>query len=383
MSSTAEKSKTDDAMGDNKYLNLPLNLQSSKENVAIQLGVGESLPKQNSDSHGRPMESYAQMIAKAIKSSSSYSASLPEIYEFITSKYPFYCENRMHWKNSVRHNLTVQKELFKRLPGYELDARGCSRWTLADGFEELLQKRQKRRNSSLRTAGQKYSVRPKFKKIVQIEKNTISPRALNPGPQIQISPPESPASVTSVSAPEDNVVFNDPSFANLTSAESVSLTDSDSSVLYQDHYIYTKSNFESSDRSETALWETAISGEVLPGELSPYKEDFYPSPPEAVPVSIWKNESVPLQVGELTPLSTLDVFQVLHSNEVGLSPLYEQQLGRPAISNFRYYVDGENQQNGMRSQLAIYGNARSLIVPKTPIDQVLVVDTNCPPLCTV
>ncbi|XP_071942879.1 uncharacterized protein [Antedon mediterranea] len=314
--------------------NLPHSPQSLKENIPLEndyLGM-QGL---HNESQGRPQDSYAQMIAKAIKTSGSNSATLQEIYDFITSRYPYYCENRMHWKNSVRHNLTVQKDLFRRIPtiGNEPEARGCSRWTFVDGFEELLIKRQKRRNPSLRTPGQKHTVRSRVKKVDSqpVEKQLIMPptviKVLSP---IQpISPPDSPASLSPSVSQENHVMFNDPYFTNLTPASSVSPTDSDSSVFYQD--FHTKTHFVSTDINGCSLLDSLISGEVLPGELSPYKEDFYPSPPKAVPVSINKNEPA-FRLSELTPLSNLDVFYVL-----GNERTYDR---RGICGNLRYCLNG-------------------------------------------
>lgn len=57
--------------------------------------------------------SYVEVIANAILSSPRTQRTLSEIYSFIQHNYPEFTENRVRWKNTVRHNLSLH-ECFQR-----------------------------------------------------------------------------------------------------------------------------------------------------------------------------------------------------------------------------------------------------------------------------
>ncbi len=64
---------------------------------------------------GRPPYSFSALIAMAILSSPKKMRTLPEIYDFIAEKFSFYQRGDKKWKNSVRHNLSLNK-CFKKAP---------------------------------------------------------------------------------------------------------------------------------------------------------------------------------------------------------------------------------------------------------------------------
>lgn len=57
--------------------------------------------------------SYIQVISYAILTSPQKRLTLAEIYDFIQNNYPSFTENRVRWKNTVRHNLSLH-ECFQR-----------------------------------------------------------------------------------------------------------------------------------------------------------------------------------------------------------------------------------------------------------------------------
>ncbi|ELA41006.1 uncharacterized protein VICG_01965 [Vittaforma corneae ATCC 50505] len=63
----------------------------------------------------KPTDSYALMIYKALESAPEGRLTLAEIYAWIESHYPYYQTADQVWKNSIRHNLSLNPT-FKKIP---------------------------------------------------------------------------------------------------------------------------------------------------------------------------------------------------------------------------------------------------------------------------
>ncbi|CAG8822888.1 2333_t:CDS:2, partial [Gigaspora margarita] len=76
---------------------------------------------------GKSPYTYATLINYAIASSPNKKLTLNEIYNWIMENYPYYKTAGAGWKNSIRHNLSLNKR-FVHVP--RQDSRRGSYWTL-------------------------------------------------------------------------------------------------------------------------------------------------------------------------------------------------------------------------------------------------------------
>ncbi|WFD30853.1 Forkhead transcription factor [Malassezia sp. CBS 17886] len=78
--------------------------------------------------------SYAGLIGQAILSSSDGRLSLAEIYQWISSVYPFYERGDRGWQNSIRHNLSLNKSFVKLERESSIPGKG-GWWAIESGHE--------------------------------------------------------------------------------------------------------------------------------------------------------------------------------------------------------------------------------------------------------
>lgn len=80
-------------------------------------------------SREKPDNSYAAIIGQAILSSPENRLALQDIYEWITTVYPYYQRGEQTWMNSVRHALSTMA-VFRKVPRTRME--GKSLWAIFD-----------------------------------------------------------------------------------------------------------------------------------------------------------------------------------------------------------------------------------------------------------
>ncbi|CAG8596570.1 17132_t:CDS:10 [Dentiscutata erythropus] len=108
----------------------------AKTNIAPSIAKGDNTSKSTApkistfsapgNPNVKPCYSYSSLIGQALMQAPGRTLALAEIYKWISDTYPFYKQDQDGWKNSIRHNLSLNSA-FIRVPRQE-DRLHC--WTI-------------------------------------------------------------------------------------------------------------------------------------------------------------------------------------------------------------------------------------------------------------
>ncbi|XP_071166048.1 forkhead box protein fkh-2-like [Mytilus edulis] len=86
------------------------NHSDSDESIAqVQLSLDRSIKNILSITNDKPSQSYIAMISMAILSKPNKKLLLNDIYQYIMDNFPFYNNKEKAWRNSIRHNLSLNE----------------------------------------------------------------------------------------------------------------------------------------------------------------------------------------------------------------------------------------------------------------------------------
>uniref|UniRef100_A0A1B6C6J1 Forkhead box protein L2 n=1 Tax=Clastoptera arizonana TaxID=38151 RepID=A0A1B6C6J1_9HEMI len=115
--------------------------QNSSKESSVTTSPSSTLPSStgkltscttSSDPLTKPPYSYVALITMAIESSITKKATLAEIYNYITTNFPYFSDNhKKGWQNSIRHNLSLN-ECFYKIPRDPTSSERKGNWWAID-----------------------------------------------------------------------------------------------------------------------------------------------------------------------------------------------------------------------------------------------------------
>lgn len=120
----------------------PAKKQKFEQSEPFDLPHPQEMPSVVDDGQ-KPTQSYAELIGMAILRAPNRRLTLAQIYKWISDNYSFYRSNEGGWQNSIRHNLSLNKNFIKQERPKDDPGKG-NYWAIKPGEERpfLLGKKQ-------------------------------------------------------------------------------------------------------------------------------------------------------------------------------------------------------------------------------------------------
>ncbi|GFU30163.1 forkhead box protein L2 [Nephila pilipes] len=131
--------------GNNKPVKLTSSISGPSKNM-LSASTTSNIPGTVKQELPRPPFSYVAMIRQAILESPSKRLTLQEIYSYVLETFPYY-ESKDGWKNSIRHNLSLNK-CFIRVPREGGGEKKGSVWTFDPAFNDMFEGNNFRRRNA-------------------------------------------------------------------------------------------------------------------------------------------------------------------------------------------------------------------------------------------
>ncbi|GFX25476.1 forkhead box protein L2 [Trichonephila clavipes] len=133
-----------------QLINKPMKLTSSisTSSKMISATTASNIPGTVKQELPRPPFSYVAMIRQAILESPNKRLTLQEIYSYVLETFPYY-ESKDGWKNSIRHNLSLNK-CFIRVPREGGVEKKGSYWTFDTAFNDMFEGNNFRRRKRMK-----------------------------------------------------------------------------------------------------------------------------------------------------------------------------------------------------------------------------------------
>jgi len=156
-----------------------------RQNTATSSSSTASTTNSERNGSSKPPYSYVALIAMAIANAPSKKATLSEIYNYITQRFPYFEKNKKGWQNSIRHNLSLN-ECFIKIPREGGGERKGNYWTLDPQYDDMFENGNYRRRRRMKRP---YRTGSHFQKIFGEPYGNFPPRGVFPQPSYQTYPP--------------------------------------------------------------------------------------------------------------------------------------------------------------------------------------------------